>query len=56
MMVAARRTSSSLLGHPSALVDDADTPTYPDLGLMFGYQKMPATFTPGAVEGAHSST
>jgi cytochrome P450 len=36
---------------PDYKVDPARAPTYPDLGLMFGYQTMPATFSPGQVEG-----
>ena len=36
---------------PDYEVDPARAPTYPDLGLMFGYQTMPATFSPGQVEG-----
>jgi cytochrome P450 len=37
---------------PDYDVDPVRAPTYPDLGLMFGYQTMPATFSPGQVEGA----
>lgn len=37
---------------PDYVVDAGETPTYPDVGLMFGYQKMPATFTPGDLESA----
>jgi cytochrome P450 len=37
---------------PDYEVDPVRAPTYPDLGLMFGYQTMPATFSPGQVEGA----
>jgi cytochrome P450 len=37
---------------PDYQVDVDQTPTYPDVGLMFGYQTMPATFTPGPAEGA----
>ena len=32
-------------------IDVAVTPRYPDVGLMFGYQQMPTTFTPGQREG-----
>lgn len=35
---------------PDYVVDASRTPTYPDVGLMFGYQTMPATFTPGGAE------
>ncbi len=41
---------------PDYVVDATDTPTYPDVGLMFGYQKMPTTFTPGVVEGDRAQT
>jgi cytochrome P450 len=37
---------------PDYVVDVGATPVYPDVGLMFGYQKMPATFAPGVIEGA----
>ncbi len=37
---------------PDYEVDLDRSPTYPDLGLMFGYQTMPATFKPGRAEGA----
>ncbi len=37
---------------PDYRVDTAAAPTYPDVGLMFGFQKMPATFVPGPPEGA----
>jgi hypothetical protein len=37
---------------PDYVVDNAPTPMYPDVGLMFGYQRMPATFTPGRREGS----
>jgi cytochrome P450 len=32
-------------------IDTERTPRYPDVGLMFGYQQMPATFTPALREG-----
>jgi cytochrome P450 len=35
---------------PDFVVDQAQSPMYPDVGLMLGYQRMPATFTPGVVE------
>lgn len=31
---------------PDFTIDRENTPRYPDVGLMFGYQQMPATFTP----------
>ncbi len=37
---------------PDYVIDTDAAPTYPDVGLMFGFQTMPATFTPGAKEGA----
>lgn len=36
---------------PDLSIDVAVTPRYPDVGLMFGYQQMPTTFTPGQREG-----
>jgi cytochrome P450 len=33
---------------PDYSIDRARSQTYPDVGLMYGYQSMPATFTPGA--------
>lgn len=41
---------------PDYEVDTEGAPTYPDVGLMFGYQTMPAVFSPGHVEGAPSNT
>lgn len=32
---------------PDYRIDRSRTETYPDVGLMFGYKEMPATFTPG---------
>lgn len=32
---------------PDYAIDRDRTDTYPDVGLMFGFQEMPATFTPG---------
>ena len=32
-------------------IDMRRTPRYPDVGLMFGYQRMPTTFTPASREG-----
>jgi cytochrome P450 len=37
---------------PDYQVDVEHSPLYPDIGLMFGRQQMPATFTAGPVEGA----
>jgi cytochrome P450 len=36
---------------PDYKIDRERTHTYPDVGLMFGFQEMPATFTPGQPEG-----
>jgi cytochrome P450 len=36
---------------PDYVVDTANAPRYPDVGLQYGYERMPATFTPGPVEG-----
>jgi cytochrome P450 len=36
-------------------IDTERTPRYPDVGLMFGYQQMPATFTPASREGTTSA-
>ncbi len=36
---------------PDYSVDADQTPTYPDVGLVYGFQKMPTTFTRGRVEG-----
>ncbi len=33
-------------------IDGDRTPRYPDVGLMFGYQRMPTTFTPASREGS----
>jgi cytochrome P450 len=35
---------------PDFQVDVENSPTYPDVGLVFGFQTMPATFTPGRRE------
>lgn len=35
---------------PDYKIDRERTHTYPDVGMMFGYQEMPATFTPGKPE------
>jgi cytochrome P450 len=39
---------------PDFQIKLADSPTYPDVGLMFGFQKLPATFTPGRIEATIS--
>jgi cytochrome P450 len=36
---------------PDYKIDRERTHTYPDVGMMFGFQEMPATFTPGEPEG-----
>jgi cytochrome P450 len=39
---------------PDYQIEVADAPTYPDLGLMFGFQTLPAKFSPGTIEKADS--
>jgi cytochrome P450 len=36
---------------PDFQIDLANSPRYPDVGLMFGFQNLPSTFTPGPFEG-----
>lgn len=36
---------------PDFRIDLENSPTYPDVGLMYGVQRLPATFTPGPREG-----
>ena len=40
---------------PDYRIDRSRTDTYPDVGLMFGFQAMPATFTPTSVSAAAAS-